>query len=144
MGPGDCFGDEALVTGGNRNATVRMTEDGELLVLGEKDFRELMSGSLVREVDAGQARTLLRDGWTPIDVRYEEEFDEGRITDALHLPLPELRRQAETRLDQSGRYVTVCHSGRRSAVAAFLLKQRGYEVCSMAGGMLAWEGDTVV
>jgi rhodanese-related sulfurtransferase len=144
MGPGDCFGDEALVTGGKRNATVRMVEDGELLVLGENDFRNLMSGSLVREVDAGQAQTLLRDGWTPIDVRYEEEFDEGRIPDALHLPLPELRKQAESRLDRGGRYFTVCHSGRRSAVAAFLLKQRGYEVCSMAGGMLAWEGDTVV
>jgi CRP-like cAMP-binding protein len=43
IGPKDTFGDEALVVGGNRNASVKMIEDGELLVLGELDFRNLMS-----------------------------------------------------------------------------------------------------
>jgi CRP-like cAMP-binding protein len=50
LGPGDAFGDEALVTGGTRNATVRMVEDGELLVLGEQAFRDLMSRPLIEEI----------------------------------------------------------------------------------------------
>ncbi|MBK6741772.1 MAG: cyclic nucleotide-binding domain-containing protein [Hydrogenophilales bacterium] len=143
MTAGDAFGDEALVVGGTRNATVKMVEDGELLVLGEKDFQELMSRPLVQEATADNAIQLLREGWVPVDVRYSEEFDEGRIQGAIHLPLPQLRKQADALLDKNSRYITVCHSGRRSAVAAFLLKQRGYEVLSMSGGMLAWAGETV-
>ncbi len=49
LGPGDTFGDEAMVTGGNRNATVKMITDGAMLVLGEEDFRELMSHQFADE-----------------------------------------------------------------------------------------------
>jgi hypothetical protein len=62
MGPGDSFGDEALVTGGTRNATVKMVEDGELLVLGAAAFRELMSQPLLAEVAPEAVPTLL-DEW---------------------------------------------------------------------------------
>lgn len=143
MTTGDAFGDESLVVGGNRNATVKMTEDGELLVLGAEDFQELMSRPLVRETTAEHTPRMIEEGWTPVDVRYSEEFDEGRIPGAIHLPLPELRKQADALLDKAGRYITVCHSGRRSAIAAYLLNQRGYQVISMTGGMLAWTGETV-
>lgn len=142
MGPGDTFGDEALVTGGTRNATVRMAEDGELLVLGEQAFRDLMSQPLIEEVPPNSVQRMLEGAWKAIDVRYEEELEEGHIPGVIRLPLPELRRRADDVLDKNGKYITVCRSGKRSAVAAFLLKQRGYHVVSMKEGMIGWQGDT--
>jgi rhodanese-related sulfurtransferase len=141
MGPGDSFGDEALVTGGTRSATVKMVEDGELLVLGDAAFRELMSRPLLEEVHPEHVPGMLESAWKAIDVRYEEEFEDGHIPDALHLPLPELRQRVDAMLDKSGKYITVCLSGKRSSVAAYLLKQRGYHVVSMKGGMSSWEGE---
>jgi rhodanese-related sulfurtransferase/signal-transduction protein with cAMP-binding, CBS, and nucleotidyltransferase domain len=141
MGPGDSFGDEALVTGGTRNATVKMVEDGELLVLGATAFRELMSQPLLAEVAPETVPTLFDEGWKAVDVRYEEEFEDGHIPGALHLPLPELRQRVDAMLDKSGKYITVCLSGKRSSVAAFLLTQRGYDVVSMKGGMSSWQGE---
>lgn len=143
IGPKDAFGDDALVTHGNRNATVKMIEDGELLVLGEADFNKLMSQPLIEEVAPTEVPALLDAGWKALDVRYAEEFEDGHIPGAIHLPLPELRHRADEVLDRNGKYLTVCLSGKRSAVAAFLLKQRGFHVQAMKEGMSAWEGETV-
>jgi rhodanese-related sulfurtransferase/CRP-like cAMP-binding protein len=143
MGPGDTFGDEALVTGGTRNATVKMIEDGELLVLGEQDFREIMSRPMIEEIPPGSVPGMIDDNWKVVDVRYMEEFEDGHIPEAIHLPLHELRQRADGMLDRNDRFITVCLSGKRSAVAAFLLKQRGYNVVSMKGGMSAWQGEAV-
>ena len=142
MGPGEAFGDEALVTGGTRNATVKMIDDGELLVLSAEAFRELMSTPLIEEVAANEVQHLLDEGWQAVDVRYEEEFEDGRIPGAIHLPLFELRQRVDGVLEPDGRYISVCLSGKRSAVAAFLLSQRSYRVVSMRGGMSAWTGET--
>lgn len=141
MGPGDAFGDEALIVGGTRNATVKMVEDGELLVLGDEAFRELISQPLIKEAAPNEVPALIEQGWKALDVRYAEEFEDGHIPDAIHLPLPELRQRVDGMLDRSGRYITVCLSGKRSAVAAFLLKQRGYDVLAMKDGMSSWEGE---
>lgn len=143
LSPGDTFGDEALVTGGTRNATVKMVQGGEVLVLGEQDFRELLSRPLIDEVLPNSAERMLEGGWKAIDVRYAEEIEEGHIPGAIHLPLSDLRHRAKEILDQNTKYITVCRSGKRSAVAAFLLKQRGYNAVSMKEGMSGWEGETV-
>jgi len=143
LGPKDTFGDEALVVGGNRNATVKMIEDGELLVLGEQDFRNLMSQPLIDEVTPEAVPQMLESDWKTIDVRYAEEYEDGHIPDSIHLPLPELRARADAMLDKDTRYITVCLSGKRSAVAAFLLKQRGFKVVTMKNGLSDWTGETV-
>lgn len=142
LGVGDTFGDEALVTGGTRNATVRMLEDGELLALERSDFLALMSRPLIDETPPDVAQSMLESGWRAVDVRYAEEFEDSHIPDALLLPLSDLRRLAEERLRPEQPYVLVCRSGKRSAVAALLLSQRGYRVVSMQGGMNAWTGAT--
>jgi rhodanese-related sulfurtransferase len=143
MGPGDSFGDEALVTGGTRNATVKMVEDGELLVLG--------GGRLPRAdvpAVAGRSPPGTRSGHARIDglegcrrALRQKNSRTATSPDALHLPLPELRQRVDAMLDKSGKYITVCLSGKRSAVAAFLLKQRGYDVVTMKDGMSSWEGE---
>jgi hypothetical protein len=102
IGPKDTFGDEALVVGGNRNATVKMLDDGELLVLGEQDFRNLMSQPLIEEVLPSMVLPMLEGEWKAIDVRYAEEFVDGHIPGAIHLPLPELRALVDSKLEKHG------------------------------------------
>lgn len=133
--PGDTFGEEALVTGGNRIASVRMVSDGELLELPRVAFLDLVAKPLIQEVTPATAQTLLETGWSALDVRYAEEFEDGHIADAQWLPLQDLRRRAESALSRSARYVVMCSSGKRSAVAALLLAQRGYQVVSLKNGL---------
>lgn len=137
---GDTFGDEALVACEFRNATIKMIDDGELLVLDEETFREQMSLPLIREVPVNRAQDMMQSGWKVVDVRYAEEVEDGHIPGAIHLPLSQLRHRAEELLKHDTNYIAVCRSGKRSAVAAFLLVQRGFNIVSMKEGMNGWEG----
>jgi rhodanese-related sulfurtransferase len=138
LAEGDAFGDEALVMGGTRNATVKMISDGELLVLVKEDFQALLSQPLVQEVAPEVAKAMLDSGVKPLDLRFQEEYEKSHLPGALLLPLPELRARADALLDRNARYVVYSRSGRPSAVGALLLSQRGYKVVSMKGGILSW------
>ncbi|WP_082063161.1 rhodanese-like domain-containing protein [Paenibacillus sp. IHBB 10380] len=75
-----------------------------------------------------------------IDVREDEEWESGHISEAKHIPLGTLpERYKELNLDQ--RTVIVCRSGARSGRACEYLAELGYEVINMTGGMLNWQGD---
>ncbi len=73
-----------------------------------------------------------------VDVRAESEWDAGHLPGAIHIPLPELEeRLSEIPADRD--VVTQCQGGGRSAIAASLLKARGYDrVANLAGGYSAW------
>jgi len=45
-------------------------------------------------------------------------------------------------LDKTIEYIMVCRSGARSGRATQFLKEYGFNVMNMTGGMLAWEGET--
>lgn len=87
----------------------------------------------VRQVTEAGAETQI------VDVREPEEWAEGHIAGAVHIPLGDLlQRTAE--LDPARPVVTVCHLGGRSLMAAGALADIGFQkVASMAGGMAAWE-----
>jgi len=140
--PGNHVGDEALVTGGTRNATVRMIEDGALLVLSKDDFKELISQPMVNEVEIPVAEALAEQGHQFVDVRYEEEWEDGRIPGAVLLPLTNIRERMG-QLDRSGKFITYCLSGKRSAVAAMILKANGYDAVCMKDGLREWPHATV-
>ncbi|MBI5790680.1 MAG: cyclic nucleotide-binding domain-containing protein [Rhodocyclales bacterium] len=142
LGPGDTFGDEALVSGGTRNATIKTLEDCEVLLLERDDFNAIMSQPMVEELPPDVVAKMIDTGWKVVDVRYPEEFEDAHIPGAILLPLPDLRREADAALDKNEKYITVCLSGKRSMVAAFLLKQRGFKAASMKDGMGSWCGST--
>jgi rhodanese-related sulfurtransferase len=73
-----------------------------------------------------------------IDVRHEHEFEAGRIEGALHIPLSELSTRLGE-IDPNIPVVTVCRTGSRSARAAELQGDSGYETHNLEGGMLSWE-----
>lgn len=135
----DAFGEEALLLGGSRSATVRMNTPGRLLVLSKTDFDALLKPNMVEEVSAEQANALLRQGGVKLlDCRYDMEFEESRIPGAQLVPLNTLRQQGVFAIDPEPTYIVYCRSGRRSNAAAFLLRERGIRALSLTGGIKDW------
>ena len=132
---GDAFGEEALVAGELRNATVRMRTDGTLWRLGKRDFVELLQQPLLHALEPQEAVRRVRSGkavW--LDVRYPAEFARDGLPGAINVPLNEIR-SAFGILDGGRQYIVYCQSGRRSSAAAFLLAQRGLSAFWLAGGL---------
>jgi len=138
---GDGFGEEALLQGGYRNATVKMNTPGKLLSLSKDDFAELLQPVMVDEVDAPTAQERLATGAVRLlDCRYDMEFEESRIPGARLVPLDKIREGVYA-LDPDADYIVYCRSGRRSKAAAFLLNERGIKAASLAGGIKDWPYD---
>ncbi|AFS69487.1 rhodanese-like domain-containing protein [Exiguobacterium antarcticum] len=76
-----------------------------------------------------------------IDVREVDEVKEGKIPDAIHIPLG-LVEFKMNELDKKKQYVMVCRSGARSGRAATYLEGQGFDVINMDGGMMSYEGKT--
>ena len=134
LGPGDSFGEEALISDKERNATVTMTSRGTLMRMSKRDFNELLNEPLLQWIDYDEAARLAADGARWIDVRLPGEYEAGHIEGALNIPLFFLRMKAQ-KLDPAGTYVVYCDSGRRSSAASFLLSERGFEVRVLRGGL---------
>ena len=138
LGPGDAFGEEALLQDACRNATVTMTTPGTLLVLDKDDFNDLIKSNLVEEISAQRAMEIVTQGearW--LDCRYDMEYEESRIPGAPLIPLDRLRWGVH-QLDPEATYVVYCRSGRRSKAGAFLLRERNIKAVSMTGGIRDW------
>ena len=134
LGKGDFFGEEALVSDATRNATVTMRTDGILMRLSKKDFVELLKKPLVHHIDYELASAVVKDGGIWLDVRLPDEHSNHAFENSKNVPLASIRDKAST-LTANKKYVIYCDTGRRSAAAAFLLSQRGLDVCVLEGGL---------
>jgi molybdopterin/thiamine biosynthesis adenylyltransferase/rhodanese-related sulfurtransferase len=111
---------------------------------GMAGYRELLQQvkAEIDEVDAPHARELIDSG-TPLvlDVREQDEWDEGRLPGAIHIPRGNLESRIErAEPDRSRQIVVYCAAGNRSAFAAKTLEELGYEdVVSLAGGFTDWK-----
>jgi molybdopterin/thiamine biosynthesis adenylyltransferase/rhodanese-related sulfurtransferase len=96
----------------------------------------------IREVDPPDAEALLAEGGvTFLDVREPDEYEQGAIPHAVHLPRGNLEFQVEGKLpDKSGPVVVYCAAGVRSAFAAKTMQDLGYQdVQSLVGGFNRWK-----
>ena len=139
---GNHFGEEALVTEGTRNASIKMLTDGILLKLNATDFKMLISQPVLDEVDYASAKSMIKEGVKILDVRYEEEYNEQHLADCQLIPLPELRKRL-SEINPSDQYIAVCVSGKRSAVATIILKQHNFNVVSLQGGLRDWPEEMI-
>lgn len=134
LSEGDVFGEEALISGASRNATVKMKSDGVLLRLGRKDFMELLKEPLLHKSSYEQAIKAVQKGAVWLDVRYPPEFRHDRLKGSMNVPLNGIRDAVDV-LDRGKKYIAYCQSGQRSAAAAFILAQAGYDVEVLEGGL---------
>ncbi len=97
----------------------------------------------VREQSAHDTAERLRQepGTVVLDVRERDEYEQGFIPGALHIPRGNLETRIERSvLDRDAPIVVYCASGVRSVYAAKTLSELGYtDVVSMAGGFAAWK-----
>jgi molybdopterin/thiamine biosynthesis adenylyltransferase/rhodanese-related sulfurtransferase len=107
-------------------------------------FRDMLSQAKqsIREVDPAGAEPQLSSALF-LDVREADEYQQGAIAGAMHLPRGFLEVQVEGRvLDKSQPVVVYCAGGTRSALAAKALGELGYtDVVSMAGGFNKWKDE---
>jgi CRP-like cAMP-binding protein len=138
LGPGDTFGEEALIAEAKRNATVTMSTDGTLMRLGKNDFQTLLNEPLLQWVTYDKAKEIVAAGGKWLDVRLPSEFQNFRIDDALNIPLYFIRLKLNA-LDKNTPYIVCCDTGKRSSAAAYILSERGFEAYVLKGGLAATE-----
>jgi rhodanese-related sulfurtransferase len=127
LSAGQAFGEEALVSGNKRNATVTMKTEGVLLRLGKDDFVELLKKPLLKTVSAEEAKVKVQNGAVLLDVRTPAEFNFKHLPGAVNMPLHDIRALAKT-LDRLKEHIVYCQTGRRATAAAFILAQSGFRV----------------
>lgn len=126
LGPGNFFGEEALVGDTIRNASVIMTTSGVVMRLSKDDFKALLQEPLIRYLTGEELHKQALEGETYmiIDVRIPLEHRMGHVKDSANIPLASLRKRLGT-LDHGVSYVITDDAGKRSDVAAHLLCQAG-------------------
>src|SRR5438105_14355594 len=96
----------------------------------------------IKEATPEQVQELLRSDEVQLgDVREKNEWDEGHIVGAVHVPKSYLEQWAEDRLPKKDKLtVLYCAGGVRSAMAADTLAKLGYpNGLPMAGGFNRWK-----
>jgi molybdopterin/thiamine biosynthesis adenylyltransferase/rhodanese-related sulfurtransferase len=109
-------------------------------------FRELLSAakSRITEIDTTEAQRRIDAGDVVVlDVREPDEYEQGALPGALHIPRGHLEAQIEGRIvDKNQQVVVYCAGGVRSAFAADTLASLGYtDVVSMEGGFGKWKDE---
>jgi phage shock protein E len=113
--------------------------------MGKHDrFEKLVSEAKknITEISPADAAARAKSGEAVIiDVREQDEWDEGHIPDAIHLSRGTIELEIEEKVpDPNAMIICHCGGGGRSALAAESLQRMGYKnVNSMSGGLKAWK-----
>jgi phage shock protein E len=104
--------------------------------LTKAEYRKITPQEAKDMMDAGGAIIL--------DVRTQEEFNEGHIKGAVLMPDTDVAQKASSVLpDKNARILVYCRSGRRSGLAAHALVDMGYVEVYDFGGIVDWPYDIV-
>jgi len=119
-GPGNQAGNEA-----------RSADAGEDQSAGSTAV--ITQAQLVEAMEAGDSPILL-------DVRRQDEFEEGHIEGAIHIPFDELpARAAEIGAPMDAPIVVYCRTGRRAGIAEAALAEAGYtNLKDLEGHIQSW------
>lgn len=92
-------------------------------------------------ITAEEAKKLMdsESSYDILDVRTQEEYDQGHIPGAVLIPDYEIEQAAQDMLPDKDQLILVyCRSGRRSKNAAQVLAELGYTNIKEFGGILDW------
>ena len=103
--------------------------------------KENDQGAAYLNITAEEAKQIMdtEEGYIILDVRTQEEYDEGHIPGAIVISHEEIKEKAEEVLPDKDQLILVyCRSGRRSKIAAEALVELGYTNIKEFGGIIAW------
>jgi rhodanese-related sulfurtransferase len=91
------------------------------------------------EITPAQAYAKFQQGAYFLDVRTQDEWNQGHIAGSTLIPLDELQNKL-TELPRDREMVVVCRSGVRSKEGVSILQKAGFtRVSCLSGGLLAWK-----
>ena len=101
-----------------------------------------------QKITPQQAKARMAEpGVIVLDVRMQQEYNAGHITNAVLLPLPLIEAGdaavAKALPDKDAEILVYCRSGRRSAIAANALINMGYTNVLDFGGINDWPYEVV-
>ena len=92
-------------------------------------------------ITAEEAKEIMdtEEDYIILDVRTQEEYDQGHIPGAIVIPHEEIAEKAgEVLTDKDQLILVYCRSGRRSKIAAEALAELGYTNIKEFGGIIDW------
>ena len=98
-------------------------------------------GAVYVNITAEEAKQIMdsEEGYIILDVRTQEEYDQGHIPGATQISHEEIAEKAEEVLTDKDQLILVyCRSGRRSKIAAEALAELGYTNIKEFGGISDW------
>lgn len=116
-----------IIGGADGPTSIIVTEKGE--------------NAMYQQITPEDAKKIMNSGeeYIILDVREQEEFDEGHIKGAILIPYTEIENKAEEILpDKNAQILVYCRSGRRSKIAAESLAKLGYTNIKEFGGIIDW------
>ena len=127
-----CTNDKSIgIIGGTDGPTeIIVTEKGETAM-----YQQITQEEAKKIMDSGEEHIIL-------DVREQNEYDEGHIPGAILIPYTEIEDKAEKMLpDKNMQILVYCRSGRRSKIASESLIKLGYTNVKEFGGINEWQYD---
>ena len=103
--------------------------------------KESDQGAVYVNITAEEAKQIMdsEEVYIILDVRTQEEYDEGHIPGAIVISHEEIAEKAEEVLTDKDQLILVyCRSGRRSKLAAEALVELGYTNIKEFGGIIDW------
>ena len=103
--------------------------------------KENDQGAVYVNITAEEAKQIIdnEEGYIILDVRTQEEYDQGHIPGASVISHEEIEEKAEQVLTDKDQLILVyCRSGRRSKIAAEALVELGYINIKEFGGIIDW------
>ncbi len=103
--------------------------------------KENDQGAVYVNITAEEAKQIMdsQEGYIILDVRTQEEYDQGHIPGAIVISHEEIAEKAEDVLTDKDQLILVyCRSGRRSKLAAEALVELGYTNIKEFGGIIDW------
>ena len=98
------------------------------------------------QISQNEAKEMMKkdDGHIIVDVRRQDEYDEGHIPGAILIPNESIGIEKPEELPDLDQVILVyCRSGRRSKKAAQKLFDMGYTHVYEFGGIIDWTGEVV-
>lgn len=117
----------------------------KLIIVGDDYAFDILDGTAARQynIKPEQANIDIQNGAVVIDVRTDEEYNQGHILGCLHIPVDQIeKRLPEVVPNFDTEIIFYCGSGKRSQTALETALQLGYQRVYNLGAFSDWPYET--